>query len=135
MSTLNDQDRENLVAYLDGELDEQTAQVLEAKLNRDPSARAEVDALRQTWGMLDYLPKPAPSRSFTTRTLERLSVERFSAPTMKMPLPPRARRWAVVGWAAAILLAASGGFGLANLIWPAGNTHVQQDEVLVKHLS
>ncbi|MBI3412094.1 MAG: hypothetical protein HY040_27500 [Planctomycetes bacterium] len=134
MSTLNDQDRENLVAYLDGELGEEAAQALEAKLNVDPTARAEVEALRQTWGMLDYLPRPAPSTTFTTRTMDRLSVERLSVRTGKMPVAARTRWLSYVGWAAAVLVAAAGGFGLANLIWPAAKNHVERDEILVKHL-
>ena len=134
MSTLNEHDRENLVAYLDGELGEEAAQALEAKINLDPAARAEVDALRQTWGMLDYLPRPAPSSSFTMRTMERLSVERLPARTAKMPIADRRKWFAYAGWAAAILAAAAGGFGLATLFWPPPRNHVERDEILVKHL-
>ena len=60
---------------LDGELDEKTAHELETKLNIDPEARAEVDALRQVYGLLDYLPQAEPSPNFTHRTLERLAVQ------------------------------------------------------------
>ncbi len=38
---LSDDEREDLTAYLDGELDEQSARELEAKLGRDPNTRAE----------------------------------------------------------------------------------------------
>src|SRR5262249_41070651 len=70
MPQLTDEDRANLVAYLDGELDAEAAQALEAKLSVDPTARAEADALKRTWELLDYLPRPEPSPSFTHRTLE-----------------------------------------------------------------
>ena len=43
MSTLNDRDRENLTAYLDGELDRKTAQALEAKINLDPEITIEFE--------------------------------------------------------------------------------------------
>src|SRR5438105_6476999 len=85
MSALNDDDRANLTAYLDGELDEDAAQALEAKLSQDPDARAEVEQLRQTWTMLDYLPRAAPSSSFTHRTMEKLSLEKRPIETGKMP--------------------------------------------------
>lgn len=133
MSTLNDQDRANLVAYLDGELDAKTSAALEAKIHLDASARAEVESLRQTWGMLDYLPKPAPSTSFTNRTMERLSLERMPVATGRMPIPASAW-WRNVPWAAAVLAAALGGFGLANLIWPRGKDFAEEDAVLVRHL-
>src|SRR5262249_17230514 len=80
MRHLSDEDRANLVAYLDGELDEASAQALEAKLNTDPRARAEAETLRRTWELLDYLPRAEVSTSFTHRTLERLAVRTASGP-------------------------------------------------------
>ena len=49
MSSLSEEDRANLVAYLDGELDDDAARALEAKLSLDPDARAEAETLRKTW--------------------------------------------------------------------------------------
>src|SRR5437763_10480257 len=119
MATLSEEDRENLVAYLDGELDEATAQALESKLSLDPQARAEADALRRTWELLDYLPKPEPSTDFTNKTLSRLSVQSLSTksvpvtgPFHRRPRPP----WLMpLGWAAAVLLAIGAGYGAAQL--------------------
>src|SRR5689334_13497098 len=74
--TLSEQDRADLVAYLDGELPRPARHALEAKLSLDPRARAEADALRRTWELLDYLPRPQPSSGFTNRTLERISAQR-----------------------------------------------------------
>ena len=119
MSSLNDQDRANLVAYLDGELDEPAAQELEARLHRDPAARAEAESLRKTWELLDYLPRPEPSASFTHRTLEKLAVQ---APPDSPRLSRRRgwSRWALgIGWAAAVILAAGGGLAAAHLWWSA----------------
>jgi hypothetical protein len=107
MAPLNDKDRENLVAYLDGELDPASARALEARLNLDPQARAEAVALRKTWELLDYLPRREPSASFTHRTLERVSAQVIKTGAA------RRRRWrwaAVAGWAAAVLLAATTGY-------------------------
>src|SRR5882724_4743238 len=113
MAHLSDEDRANLVAFLDGELDEATAHALESKLSLDPLARAEADALRRTWELLDYLPKPEPSTDFTNRTLERLSVQQPRSSTILPLAGPslRRRRWVLpLGWVAAVLLAAAGGF-------------------------
>jgi len=113
-SSLSDEDRENLVAYLDGELDEEAARALETKLNLDPKARTEAEQLHRAWDLLDYLPRPEPSASFTNRTLERVSVLR---PTLTANGTGRRwRSWAVgVGWAAAVLLAGAGGFAAVGL--------------------
>src|SRR5438132_13136828 len=114
MARLSEQDRDDLVAYLDGELDEDSARQLEAKLTLDPEARADADALQQTWGLLDYLPRPEPSPSFTHRTLERLAVR--TSPVRKSA----AARWLVgLGWAAAVLLALGAGLWIAGIFWPA----------------
>ncbi len=72
---MTDDDREALTAYLDGELDSSAEQVVETRLSHDPKLRAELDALKETWGMLDFLPKASPSSDFTHRTLDKLTLE------------------------------------------------------------
>ena len=62
---LKEEDREELVAYLDGELNEEAARQVEERISLDPKARAEADALKKAWDLLDYLPKPEPSPSRT----------------------------------------------------------------------
>jgi anti-sigma factor RsiW len=96
---LNEEQRAELVAYLDGELDEEATLAVEAKVAADPDTRAELNELKQTWGLLDYLPKASPSPNFTHRTLERLTLENLPA-QKTMPMPGRHRAWlAAAGWA------------------------------------
>jgi anti-sigma factor RsiW len=136
VSTLNDRDRDNLTAYLDGELDRKTAQELEAKINLDPEARKEVEALRKTWGMLDYLPKAQPPTGFTHRTMERLSLEKtgLAAKTGKVA-GQRAAFWLrTAAWAAAIVVAAGVGLGAGQLLRPKPTPVVESDEPLIRHL-
>jgi anti-sigma factor RsiW len=106
---LNEEDRDDLVAYLDGELEKNAATELEAKLQRDPRIRAEADVLRKTWELLDYLPRPQPSGNFTHRTMERLATQQRAFPLSRLPA-----RWRSVilgvGWAAAVLIASAVGF-------------------------
>ena len=63
-----------LVAYLDGELDSAAAGRVEARLATDPAARTRASELKKSFDMLDYLPRPEPSPTFTTRTLDKLPV-------------------------------------------------------------
>ena len=128
VANLSDEDRENLVAYFDGELDEESARTLEARLNLDPQTRAEADALQATWNLLDYLPRSDPSPSFTHRTLEKLALQ----------TGPHAHagsgRWLkLLGWAAAILVAAGLGFVAARWLWQP-RTPADLDEQMVRHL-
>lgn len=69
-----------LVAYLDGELDDADARRVEAKLSQDPQARERVAALKKTYDLLDYLPRPEPSPTFASRTLDRIPTASGSAP-------------------------------------------------------
>jgi hypothetical protein len=105
---LDDEDRENLVAYLDGELDESAAAAVEARLSLDNSSRSEAELLKKTWDLLDYLPRPEPSPAFTHRTMERISALRTAPLTSRVHRLPT---WALgVGWVAALLLVTAGGF-------------------------
>ena len=134
---LNEEEKAELVAYLDGELDEAATQAVEAKVAADPDARAELDALKQTWGMLDFLPKTSPSTNFTHRTLERLTLENVPA-SKTMPMPGGGTPWlTTAGWAAALLLAVSGGYLATTFFWPVPATPEpipDADLPLVRHL-
>src|SRR5437016_5432419 len=117
---LTDDDRADLVAYLDGELAPDEQRRVEALLNRNARARAEADAYRRTWDLLDHLPRPGPSSDFTSRTLERVSALRPAAPVA--PPPPRVpwyRRHALGYAAAAVLLAVAVGYRVVTPTRPA----------------
>jgi len=112
---LSEEEMADLVAYLDGEADPETARAVEAKLSLDPTVRAEAEALRRTYDLLDYLPRPQPSTDFTNKTLDRISALRPGARA-------NAGRRGLFGlaWAAAVLVAALAGFGGARLATPVG---------------
>lgn len=126
---LTDEDRDELTAYLDGEADAATRARIETRLNRDPEWRAEADTLRQAWEMLDQLPKPEPSPTFTSRTLDRLAAVRppASGPTttIYLPHPPRVpARW----WAYAAVIATGLGIGWAATGWLTQPAVVKPDD-------
>lgn len=108
-TTLTDQDRANFVAYLDGELSPEAARALESKLQADPRARTEVDALRRAWQVLDHLPRPVPSAASASRTLQRLSV---GIPILR---PPGRRPRLGLALAAALMFALTLGYMLGRL--------------------
>lgn len=73
----------DLIAYLDGELDEPEARAVEGKVGRDPDTRARAEAYRRTFDLLDYLPRPDPAPDFTARTLTKLHTgPDVTAPTV-----------------------------------------------------
>src|SRR2546422_10358833 len=128
MKPADKEDPERLVAYLDGELNEEEAREVEIRLTRDPSARAEADALRRTWDLLDFLPRPEPSSDFTHRTMERLTPVKTSP--LRLGLGDRARHWAfAAGWAAALLLCAAVGYSGMSWWQTRARTHRDRDLV------
>jgi anti-sigma factor RsiW len=135
---LNEDEKADLVAYLDGELDEAATQAVEAKIAADPDARAELDALKQAWGMLDYLPKASPSPNFTNRTMERLTLENVGVAANKtMPMARRVGWPIALGWSAAVLVAVSAGYMATTYLWPTPAAPVpipDSDLPLVRHL-
>jgi negative regulator of sigma E activity len=102
------EEQENLSAYLDQELDEAGTEQVTAALSRRPEVRKEADSLRKTWELLDYLPRPKAPQSFTEQTLTRLN----STKGILLQQGIKWRRYAIAGWAAAVLLAAVFGFWL-----------------------
>ncbi|GAB6164855.1 hypothetical protein JCM19992_08550 [Thermostilla marina] len=62
--------REQLVAYLDGELPPEEAARIEEVIARDPEIRSELHRLEETWEMLESLERPTVDESFTHSTLE-----------------------------------------------------------------
>jgi anti-sigma factor RsiW len=112
---------DELVAYLDGELDELQTEAVEARISLNPSVRREAESLRKTWDLLDYLPRPQTSGDFTNRTLSRLDLAELSR---SAPRRVPGRRWLgtvliVAASVAALVLAGLAGYAGRALLVPA----------------
>lgn len=62
--------REDLVAYLDRECDEEKSKEIDHLLASNEVARREVDRLSQVYDLLDHLPRPAASTDFSNETMK-----------------------------------------------------------------
>lgn len=128
-------ERSNLVAYLDGELNEAETQAIATKLTKSATARREIEVLEKTWSMLDHLPRPQVSDDFTARTLtevQRLSTEggRFeSAVRQTTQRVLRVAVWMVVG-----LLTVGGGYAITQWAWPNPTARLARDLSIAEHL-
>lgn len=133
MASISDEDREELTAYLDGEADAETRTRMEARLNREPALRAEADALKKAWELLDHLPRTEPSTKFTSQTLDRLSAIRTSSTaTLTVPIPARRVPWVLLATAVLSLML---GWGITNVLLKSRNQTLNLDDpLLVKEL-
>ena len=74
-SITSDPDHEQLVAYLDGEVDTATAQAVEERLARDSGFRQSLNGLQRSWDLLADLPQPTADESFTKTTVEMVALQ------------------------------------------------------------
>ena len=66
--------REELVAYLDGELDGKSCQRVEQRLAEDEPYRRRMQQLDDTWRLLENLPQTEVDESFTHSTTEMIAM-------------------------------------------------------------
>jgi anti-sigma factor RsiW len=66
---------EELVAYLDGELDADEAAQIEGRLATDPNLRGRLQQLQRAWDMLDELPQQDVQERFTRTTMAMVVTE------------------------------------------------------------
>lgn len=120
--------RENLVAYLDGELDDSEALEVERTLTESAEIRQEVEALARTWELLEQLPRVRASSEFTERTMA--SIQAASAVEETQPLlsPVVKRRIGLVSLLGGLIVCAVSGFLFANRAIP------EQTETLLRDL-
>ena len=128
-------ERDNLVAYLDGELPDGESRRIATKLTSSPTARREVEALERTWQLLDHLPRPNAPEDFTERTLTgvRRLEDRGGAIESVVAALVRQIAWAAV-WLAGATVALGAGYVLANRGWPHPTDRLARDLSLAEHL-
>ena len=126
---LTSRQREDLVAYLDGELDEEGSEQMEHLLARSETARREVDSLERTWDLLDALPHVRASETFTARTMSTIRVSESQTGVAPRRWTPLVRR-VVIAAACAVGLAGSAALGF----YLAHESRSEEMEVLVRDL-
>lgn len=68
-------DQEELVAYLDGELEPDAVRQVEDRLTIDAQYRSLLQKLERSWDLLDDLPRAASDERFTQTTMEMVAVK------------------------------------------------------------
>lgn len=129
LARLSSEDRDNITAYLDGELDENSTRRIESILTSSSVARNDVEVLARTYEMLDLLPRPTVGKEFTEKTIATARLEGYRKPVSQQQWYRAIERLVpMVLWSAAIVLAAVTGYSITNHWVP------RQDDQLLDQL-
>ena len=77
LSRLSAAERDDLVAYIDGELPPDEEQRIDTVISQNAVARREVARLEKVYDLLDLLERPEVSEDFTASTMLTISQERI----------------------------------------------------------
>lgn len=126
--------QEELVAYLDGELDSTAVMGVERRLADDAEYRERLRELQQTWDLLDHLPRSQVEQSFTHDTLKLVTLNAEEDVQKSKTFAARWRQVAWVAGAACALAAAWGGYLLVSGYVSRPNDELVKDLPLLENV-
>ena len=123
---------EQLVAYLDGELDGESCRRIEELLAVDPEIRRKLHRLERTWEMLDELDTAPVGEDFTRTTLEMVALAAEQDVRKSVEEAPRRRRrmWLLAGG----IMFAAGLAGFMAFTLLAANPNRELNKALIRDL-
>ncbi|HEY1785253.1 MAG TPA: hypothetical protein VGG30_06870, partial [Pirellulales bacterium] len=126
-------DNDELIAYLDGELDPTSSQKVEERLKHDPAYRQALTVYERSWDMLDQLPRSTVDENFTRSTLQMVSL----AAADEQQQRPAAGRFDRRQWGTVVLVAIAAlalGYAGGRTVWPDPNRELLQDLPVLEDL-
>jgi anti-sigma factor RsiW len=126
--------QEELVAYLDGELDTASEQELEHRLAVDAEAREELHRLERAWSALDHLPRAEVDGTFTQSTIEMVAYHAEEEVQLIEKTSAWRRRVGVLLGIACLLLAGMGGYWMVQRLAPDPNEQLVRDLPVLENL-
>lgn len=125
---------EQLVGYLDGELDPESSRDLERRLADDPELRERLQAHQQAWELLEAIPRTEVDETFVRTTVEMVAVS-ASDDVRQLQRQTERRRlgaWALCG--AGVLLTAAVGYFVTGWMLAAPNRRLSRDLPIIENL-
>jgi hypothetical protein len=126
--------RDDLVAYLDGELDADAARRMEERLRADEALQSELRRLERAWDMLSVLPRSEANPGLTKSTVEMLALETEGDFERQAATRVRRRRLMWVAAAAGLFTAGLLGTLLGAAAWPDPDAPLLRDLPVVRHV-
>ncbi len=123
---------EDLVAYLDDELDDEARTRLERRLADEPTVRESLRKLTRVWDALETLPRAEVHEQFATTTVEAV-VAKESLSQANMLATRRSRRW-WISRGGALAVCALVSFVAVRWFWPDPNEQLAKDLPILERL-
>jgi anti-sigma factor RsiW len=125
---------DEIVAYLDGELDSVAEAQVVRRLSEDATYRSRLGQLQQAWDMLDHLRRTESDDEFVQSTVAMVAVQaEVEAKTQKIRVQRR-RNFAWLALAAVALLSVAGGFFAIHQRTTRENRNLIRDLQVVEHV-
>ncbi len=125
---------EQLIAYLDGELDDEATRQVEQQLSSDPDTRRSLGRLERTWNLLDGLDRSDVDEVFTQSTLEMVATVAADEVQEKRDQAPRKQRRRRLIGSAVLLTALAAGFLTVRLVWSNPNEELLRNLPVLEDL-
>jgi anti-sigma factor RsiW len=124
--------QEELVAYLDGELDAEASAAVERRLSQDMDYRQRLQELERAWNLLDHLPRCQASESFARNTVTMIAVTAAKEVENAGSKIRGGLVWLVT--TAAALAAGAGGYSLVTAYVARSNTELLKDLPVIENV-
>lgn len=125
---------EELVAYLDGELDGDASQEVEGRLATSDEYRRELRQLQRTWDMLDELPRAQVSNTFTQTTVELVVSSAQHQLQEQQAQGARRQRWAWILGGGGLVASAVAGYLVLAAYLARPNDQLIRDLPVIENL-
>ncbi|MCU0962452.1 MAG: hypothetical protein MUF48_20330 [Pirellulaceae bacterium] len=125
---------EELVAYLDGELDREASQDVERRLAASDEYRRELRQLQRAWDMLDELPRAQVSDTFTQTTVEIVALSAHRDLQQLQAHGRQHRRWAWIAGGVGLVASTLAGYLAVAAYLARPNDQLVRDLPVIENL-
>ena len=125
---------EEIVAYLDGELDSVAEAQVVRKLSEDAAYRARLSQLQHAWDLLDNLRGSEADDEFAASTVAMVAVQAEQESKSQQMRIVRRRSLAWLAIAAVILLSMSAGYYISNRRVTRSDRDLVRDLPVIEHV-
>lgn len=124
---------EDLIAYLDGELDAQACAEIEARIEQDGELQRRVEAYRLSWNMMDDLERVVARSDFAHSTVEMIALDAVNSDRKKTEAQVRFRRLLPFALIAASVCCASLSYALVRRSLTRSDRHLVRDFTVIEN--